>query len=70
METKKLNYFELVDSEGSYGIIATTLSEEEFIKLVNQYKEEDELYDNQGLIEFLNEKGYEAELVEPKQVEF
>ena len=54
-------YYELVDSEGSYGIVACELPEREFSKLVEKYKE---------LIEFLQERGIDAYLVEPTEIYF
>ena len=67
---KPINYYELTDEEGSYGIVATSLSREEFEKLVEEYKATDEYYNNEDLIEFLKEKGIEAELIEPEEVYF
>lgn len=70
MAKKKLYYYELVDGDGSYGIVATNIPEKEFVKLVEEYKESDIYYDNEGLIDFLREKGYEADLIEPIEVDF
>ena len=69
-EKKSLNYYELGDEEGTYGIVATPLSKKEFEKLVEEYKATDEYYNNEDLIEFLKEKGIKAELIEPEEVYF
>ena len=67
---KPVNYYQLEDDEDTYGIVATPLRREEFEKLVEEYKATDECYDNEGLVEFLKNKGYEAELIEPESVWF
>jgi len=66
----QLNYYQLEDDEDTYGIVATPLPREEFERLVEEYKATDEYYNNEGLVEFLKNKGYEAELIEPESVWF
>ena len=61
---RRYNYFELYDDEGSYGIVKAPLDEKEFKRLVEEYKKEDEYYDNIGLVDFLREKGIEVELLD------
>ena len=65
-----VNYYQLTDSEGTYGIVKVSLPKERFLELLWEYKTTDEDYDNEGLIEFLKEKGYEVELIEPTEVWF
>ena len=65
-----VNYYQLTDSEGTYGIVKISLPKERFLELLWEYKTTDEDYDNVGLIEFLKEKGYEVELIEPTEVWF
>jgi len=66
----EVRYFKLVDGDGEYGIVKVALSKEEFEKLLDEYRESDPDYDNEGLIEFLKEKGIEAELINPEEVYF
>jgi len=69
-EKERANYFKLVDGDGEYGIVKVALSKKEFKKLLDEYRESDPDYDNEGLIEFLKEKGIEAELINPEEVYF
>jgi len=67
---ERANYFKLVDGDGEYGIVKVALSKKEFEKLLDEYRESDPDYDNEGLIEFLKEKGIEAELINPEEIYF
>ncbi len=66
----QLNYYQLEDSEGTYGIVATPLPREEFEKLLDEYRNSFDDYDNWGFVEFLEEKGIEVRVVSPESVWF
>ena len=41
------------------------LTKEKIEKLLDEYRKEDEYYDNWGWLEFLQKKGYRVKMVEP-----
>ena len=65
-----MNYFMLKDEYDCYGIVMTDICEEDFLKLLDEYRIIDEAYNSPGFMDFLSSKGIEATLIMPLEVYF
>lgn len=71
LKNEKFYSYQLADDNSQYGILKTTAEEEEFLKLVDEYKADDENdYNTDGLVEYLKEKGHKAEIISVDRVVF